>query len=128
MSQAQNLNTPMICQYNTTLRSTNDQHLSRDRDDAFASRDMILTSKVGAMNMDIMTNESINTRNLNIEEYQKSDTESEEARFVKAMIEKQNQQIKLFETELESINKEMQSPSEKHDYLIKEKEEIEQVL
>ncbi|CAB4475717.1 unnamed protein product [Rhizophagus irregularis] len=78
---------------------------------------------------DIMINETINTGDLNIKEYQKSDfADTEEMKFMKAMIEEQNQQIEFFEAELEGINKETQSLREMRDYLIKEKAEIEQKI
>ena len=76
-------------------------------------------------NMNTVINEN------NIKECQKSETidlESEEIKFMRALIEEQNQQIELYEAEFESINKEMQSLREKRDYLIKEKTEIEQVF
>ncbi|RGB38744.1 hypothetical protein C1646_521585 [Rhizophagus diaphanus] len=78
---------------------------------------------------DIVINETINTGDLNIKECQKSDfADTEEMKFMKAMIEEQNQQIEFFEAELEGINKETQSLREMRDYLIKEKAEIEQKI
>jgi hypothetical protein len=80
-------------------------------------------------NTDIVINENINTGDLNIKECQKSDfADTEEMKFMKAMIEEQNQQIEIFEAELEDINKETQSLRELRDCLIKEKAEIEQVF
>ncbi|GBB96508.1 hypothetical protein RclHR1_02770010 [Rhizophagus clarus] len=77
----------------------------------------------------IPINEGINAGDLNVKECQKSDfADTEEMKFMKAMIEEQNQQIEIFETELEGINKETQSLREMRDYLIKEKAEIEKKI
>ncbi|RIA90278.1 hypothetical protein C1645_876212 [Glomus cerebriforme] len=79
-------------------------------------------------NMDIVTKESIGIGDLNKKDYQKLDSADTEMNLMKAMIEEQNQQIELFEAELESINKETQSLKEMRDNLIKEKAEMEQKI
>src|SRR6266498_2626986 len=104
-------------------------------------RDMTLASMVGlspsehhkitrtSMDFKDMTLASMVDRNtVSLQKTETIDLESEEIKFMRALIEEQNQQIELYEAEFESINKEMQSLREKRDYLIKEKTEIEQIF